>query len=83
MNPSGALGEWLTSEESEKAFHVNSCELMHLRLAGNTFYEGQPVLSASNRALWWIKVIEPDFECIRENAEFVVGNASELCLDLR
>ena len=33
--------DWLTSKEAEKALHVDSCKLMHLRLEGCLRFQKQ------------------------------------------
>ncbi len=34
MDKTEKLNDWLTSKEAEKALHLDSCELMHLRVEG-------------------------------------------------
>jgi hypothetical protein len=34
MSKPEKCGDWLTSKEAERALHVDSCKLMHLRLEG-------------------------------------------------
>ena len=39
MSKSDKPADWLTSKEAEKALHVDSCKLMHLRLEGRLHFQ--------------------------------------------
>ncbi len=39
MSKRDKADDWLTSKEAERALHVDSCELMHLRVEGRLNFQ--------------------------------------------